>query len=46
LLLILFVDWSPHRLVRATACCLVQEEDTVRLYYSTENRSEFKEVEE
>ena len=46
LLLILFVDWSPHRLVRATACRLVQEEDMVRLYYSTENTREFKEVEE
>jgi hypothetical protein len=28
------------------SCRLVQEEDTVRLYYSTENKSEFKEVEE
>ena len=34
------------RLVRASACRLVQEEDTVRLYYSTENTREFKEVEE
>jgi len=34
------------RLVRATACRLVQEEEAVRLYYSTENTREFKEVEE
>jgi hypothetical protein len=34
------------RLVRASACRLVQEEDTVRLYYSTENTREYKEVEE
>ena len=32
--------------MRASACRLVQEEDTVRLYYSTENTREFKEVEE
>ena len=35
-----------YRLIRATACRLVQEEDTVQLYYSTENTREFKEVEE
>ena len=34
------------RLIRATSCRLVQEEETVRLYYSTENTREFKEVEE
>jgi len=34
------------RLVRATACRLVQEEDSIRIYYSTENTREFKEVEE
>ena len=35
-----------YRLIRATACRLVQEEDTVQLYYSTENTREFKEIEE
>ena len=32
--------------MRASACRLVQKEDTVRLYYSTENTREYKEVEE
>merc|ERR1712004_56794 len=41
------IDPDTHvRLIRATACRLVQEEDTVQLYYSTENTREFKEVEE
>jgi len=41
------IDPDTHvRLVRASACRLVQEEDTVRLYYSTENTREFKEVDE
>jgi len=34
------------RLIRATCCRLVQEDETVRLYYSTENTREFREVEE
>jgi len=34
------------RLVRATACRLVQEEATIRLYYSTENTREFRQIEE
>jgi lysine-specific demethylase/histidyl-hydroxylase NO66 len=32
------------RLVRATACRLVQEEDTVKVFYSTENTKLFREV--
>merc|ERR1712212_609498 len=41
------IDPDTHvRLIRATACRLVQEDDTVQLYYSTENTREFKEVEE
>merc|ERR1719352_947052 len=41
------IDPDTHvRLIRATACRLVQEEETVQLYYSTENTREFKEVEE
>merc|ERR1719510_1816254 len=40
------IDPDTHvRLIRATACRLVQEGDTVQLYYSTENSREFKEVE-
>jgi hypothetical protein len=34
------------RLMQASSCRLVQEEDTVRLYYSTENTRKYKEVEE
>jgi len=34
------------RLIRATAIRLVQEEESIRVYYSTENTRQFKEVEE
>jgi len=43
------VEMDPDtnvRLIRATACRLVQEEETIRLYYSTENTREFKQVDE
>jgi len=40
------IDPDTHvRLIRATACRLVQEGDIVQLYYSTDNSREFKEVE-
>jgi len=39
------IDPDTHlRLVRASAVRLVQEEDTVKMYYSTENTREFREV--
>jgi len=40
------IDPDTHvRLIRATACRLVQEGVIVQLYYSTDNSREFKEVE-
>ena len=40
----MFLHILHHRLVRSTAVRLVQEDDTVMLYYSTDNTREYHEV--